>query len=61
MREKNQNKEESNNSKLSSNAANEPTPIYLNEDSTLQTPEEEERDKSKDPRNSEKRTRNDEA
>lgn len=32
-------------------AANEPTPIYLTPDSTLQTPEEDRRDKSKDPRN----------
>jgi hypothetical protein len=50
MKEKDKNKEETNNSKLSSNSANEPTPIYLNDDSTLQTPEEDQRDKSKDPR-----------
>jgi hypothetical protein len=49
MREKDQKKEETNNSKLSSNSANEPTPIYLNEESTLQTQEEDQRDKSKDP------------
>jgi hypothetical protein len=33
----------------SSNAANEPTPVYLTSDSTLQTPEEDRRDKSNDP------------
>ncbi|MGN6401506.1 MAG: hypothetical protein ACTHMD_13705 [Flavisolibacter sp.] len=37
------------NSELSSNAANEPTPIYLTPDSTLQTPEEDRRDKSINP------------
>jgi len=31
-------------------AASEPTPIYLTSDSTLQTPEEDRKDKSKDPR-----------
>jgi hypothetical protein len=35
---------------LSSNAANEPTPVYLTEDSRLQTPEEHRRDSSIDPR-----------
>lgn len=34
---------------LSSNAANEPTPIYLTPDSTLQTPEEARHDRSIDP------------
>lgn len=34
----------------SSNSANEPTPIYLTDDSTLQTPEEYQHDKSQDPR-----------
>jgi hypothetical protein len=38
---------------LASNAANEPTPIYLTPDSTLQSPEEDRRDKSMDPRNDE--------
>jgi hypothetical protein len=38
-------------SDYSSNVANESTPIYLTSDSTLQTPEEDRRDKSKDPRN----------
>jgi hypothetical protein len=33
-----------------SNSANEPTPIYLTDDSTLQTPEEYQHDKSQDPR-----------
>ena len=37
------------NTELSSNAANEPTPIYLTPDSTLQTPEEDRHDKSIDP------------
>lgn len=35
---------------LSSNAANEPTPIYLTPDSTLQSPEEDRHDKGLDPR-----------
>ncbi|MGN6165140.1 MAG: hypothetical protein ACTHOF_11435 [Flavisolibacter sp.] len=37
------------NTGLSSNAANEPTPIYLTPDSTLQTPEEDRHDKSINP------------
>lgn len=37
---------EANDSNLSSNASNEPTPIYLNEDSTLQSPEEDRQDRS---------------
>lgn len=41
-----QNKKEDN--RLSSNAANEPTPIYLTGDSTLQTPDENQRDKAND-------------
>jgi len=50
MDTKDQNKEQQNNSKLSSNASNEPTPIYLTGDSTLQTPEEDQHDTSVDPR-----------
>ena len=34
----------------SSNAANEPTPVYLTPDSTLQSPEEDKHDKDVDPR-----------
>ena len=37
------------NTELSSNAANEPTPIYLTPDSTLQTPEEDRHDKRINP------------
>lgn len=36
-----------NNSRLPSNAANEPTPIYFTDDSNLQTPEEYEKNKKK--------------
>lgn len=50
MREQEQNNETRNNERLSSNSSNEPTPIYLNPDSTLQTPEEDAHDKSIDPR-----------
>jgi hypothetical protein len=39
-----------NNERLTSNAANEPTPIYLTTDSTLQTEEEDRRDKANDAR-----------
>jgi hypothetical protein len=45
-----QEKEQEQKEGLSSNAANEPTPIYLTADSTLQTPEEDRRDSSIDPR-----------
>ena len=41
---------EADDSRFSSNAANEPTPIYLTPDSTLQTAEEDRHDKSIDPR-----------
>ena len=41
---------ENNNNEMASNASNEPTPIYLTSDSTLQTPDEDREDKSKDPR-----------
>ena len=50
MDTRDQNKETGNNSKPSSNASGEPTPIYLTGDSTLQTPEEDRHDKSIDPR-----------
>src|SRR5438128_1741279 len=45
-----QNKDQENEQERSTNPANEPTPIYLTGDSTLQTPEEDREDKSKDPR-----------
>ena len=44
------NQREADDSRLASNATNEPTPIYLTPDSTLQTPEEDRHDKSIDPR-----------
>ena len=51
-RNRNRNKENPNERKaedeLSSNAANEPTPIFLTSDSTLQTPDEDRRDKGTD-------------
>ena len=50
MDNKDQNKGPQDNNKLSSDAANEPTPIYLTGDSTLQTPEEDQHDRSVDPR-----------
>lgn len=56
MKEQDHNRQESGNqretddSRLASNAGNEPTPIYLTPDSTLQTPDEDKRDKSTDPR-----------
>jgi hypothetical protein len=42
------NQKEADDSQLSSNASNEPTPIYLTPDSTLQTPGENRHDKSMD-------------
>jgi hypothetical protein len=44
------NQREADDSQFPSNAGNEPTPVYLTPDSTLQTPEEDRRDKSTDPR-----------
>ena len=44
------NQKEADDSRLSSNAANEPTPVYLTPDSTLQTPEEDKHDKTIDPK-----------
>lgn len=46
----NQNQDNNNQQNEASNAANEPTPIYLTPNSTLQTPEEYSHDKSIDPR-----------
>jgi hypothetical protein len=43
------NPEETRDNQPSSNATNEPTPIYLTPDSTLQSPDEDRRDKAKDP------------
>lgn len=40
---------ETNDSRLASNAGNEPIPIYLTPDSTLQTPEEARHDRTVDP------------
>lgn len=49
MKEQDQNKQQQSNSPGSSNE-NESTPVYLNRDTTLQTPEEAQHDKSIDPR-----------
>lgn len=48
MEEKN--KSQQNQEQQSSDTAGEPTPIYLSGDSTLQTPEEDRKDKARDPR-----------
>lgn len=56
MKEQDRNRQDSGNqreaddSRLASNAGNEPTPIYLTPDSTLQTPDEDKHDKNIDPR-----------
>jgi hypothetical protein len=50
MENKDNNREQENKQQAAGNEAGDPTPIYLTGDSTLQTPEEDEHDKSVDPR-----------
>ena len=50
MRKNNKEGKDRGSKERSSNAANDETPIYLTGDSTLQTPEEDRKDKSIDPR-----------
>jgi len=52
----NNDKSQTGNQDISSTTNNEPTPIYLTPDSTLQTPAEDRHDKSMDPRKDDSRS-----